>query len=62
MMDIHAFQGEDCTHVLTMHRDKGDDSPVHLVTAKRVEELLRKEVDYDALMARLDEDSRSESK
>lgn len=52
-MDIHAIQGDQCTHVLTTHRTEADETPLQMVSAKQVKEWMRKEVDYDALMENL---------
>lgn len=56
-MEIHALQGDECTHVLTIHRDAGDEGPVQLVSAAQVAHWMQREVDYDALMARLEGES-----
>ena len=36
-MEIHAIQGDECTHVVTVHRDEKDDSPVHMISLTRLE-------------------------
>jgi hypothetical protein len=54
MMEIHAIQGDKITHVLTTHRTEKDDGPVHLVSAAKVAYWQTLEVDYEALLEKLE--------
>jgi hypothetical protein len=54
-LDIHIIQGERSDHVMTIHRTEKDETPLQMVSAAQIKEWMRMEVDYDALMARLEE-------
>lgn len=54
MMDIHATRGDKSVHVMTIHRTEKDETPLQMVSADQVKAWMQKEVDYDALMARLE--------
>jgi hypothetical protein len=53
-IDIHAARGDESVHVLTMHRGDKDNGPLQMVSPEQVKAWMQKEVDYDALMARLE--------
>jgi hypothetical protein len=40
---------------MTIHRTGKDETPLQMVSAAQIKEWMRMEVDYDALMARLEE-------
>lgn len=54
-LDIHIIQGERSDHLMTIHRAEKDETPLQMVSAAQIKEWMRMEVDYDALMARLEE-------
>jgi hypothetical protein len=56
MMDIHATRGDRSVHVMTIHRTEKDETPLQMVSADQVKAWMQKEVDYDALMERLEAD------
>ena len=61
-MEIHVIQGDRVDHLMTIHRTEKDDGPLQMVSVEQVKEWMRKEVDYDALMALMESDDRSPSK
>lgn len=56
MIDIHIIKGDQCDHLMTLHRGDKDDGPLQMVSAAKVAYWMQREVDYDALMARLEAD------
>lgn len=53
-MDFHAITAQGADHVCTVHRGPGDLSPLQLISAQRLSELLAAEAELAALRERRD--------
>lgn len=52
-MDLHAHTPDGTTHVCTVHRGPGDGSPLQLISAQRLAQLLAAEAELRAIQQRL---------
>ena len=50
-MDLHAITDQGTTHVCTVHRGPADETPLQMISAQRLAELLAAETDLAALLA-----------
>lgn len=51
-MELHAYTPAGSTHVATVHRSPGDNSPLQLISAQELARLRAIEVELQALLAR----------
>ncbi|KFC61965.1 hypothetical protein [Massilia sp. LC238] len=51
-LELHAHTDQGSTHVATVHRGLGDDSPVQLISAQELARLRAVEAELQALLAR----------
>lgn len=50
-MDLHAHTDQGTTHVCTIHRGEKDETPLQMISAQRLEQLLAAEAELLALHA-----------
>lgn len=50
-LDLHAHTAEGTTHVCTIHRAPGDDTPLQMISAQELARLRKAASDLDALQA-----------
>lgn len=50
-MDLHAHTDQGSTHVATIHRGPGDETPLQLISAERLAQLLAAEAELQVLLA-----------
>lgn len=50
-LELHAHTPEGSTHVATVHRGPGDETPLQMISAQELARLLGAEADLAALLA-----------
>lgn len=51
-MELHAHTDQGTTHVCTIHRGAQDETPLQMISAERLAQLLAAEAELQALTAR----------
>lgn len=51
-LDLHAHTDQGTTHVCTIHRGEKDETPLQMISAERLAQLLAAEAELQTLLAR----------